>query len=550
MYLKHFALAEAPFSIAPDPRYLYMSQRHKEALAHLLYGLGGEGGFVVLSGEVGAGKTTVCRCLLQQIPNTCDLAYVFNPRLTAIELLETLCTEFGLPLPAERNSTKALVDALNAFLLEGHARGRHAVLIIDEAQNLSADVLEQMRLLTNLETHRRKLLQIILVGQPELDDLLARPDLRQLAQRVVARYHLDSLSRDEVAAYVRHRLQVAGCNRPLFPAGLIAPLYRLSGGVPRLLNLLCDRTLLGAYAEGKAEVNQRILMRAASEVLPISRHVPQRRWMPWVAGAAIAGIAAGAWALGHRPESATVSPPPALASVGRVPINAPPAVAHQAARPRVAVAPAQGPAAAPLSTLARPADTTSEQSLAQAFSRLYRAWGVATPPTRACPAGTALRCRNSQGSLDELRQIDHPALLYLNDMQGEEYHAVLIALGRDDATLDIAGTSRRVALSTLAGAWSGRYTLLWRAPIDLPDQIHPNADGPVVAWLAHQLALADGGTPPVAPAMHFDAALHDAVKRFQLAHGLAPDGQVGLQTLIRLSAAGDRSAPRLRPEAS
>src|SRR5471030_3427962 len=210
MYQHYFGLAEAPFSIAPDPRYLYLSQRHQEALAHLLYGVSGDGGFVLLTGEVGAGKTTVCRCLLQQIPASCDVAYIFNPRLTVEELLSTICVEFGIAYPPGNTSIKVFVDCINAYLLDAHARGRHTVLIIDEAQNLSADVLEQLRLLTNLETNQRKLLQIILIGQPELRTMLARPELEQLGQRVIARYHLGSLTPAETGAYIAHRLAVAG----------------------------------------------------------------------------------------------------------------------------------------------------------------------------------------------------------------------------------------------------------------------------------------------------------------------------------------------------
>ena len=284
MYQSYFGLAEAPFSIAPDPRYLYMSQRHQEALAHLLYGVNGGGGFVLLTGEVGAGKTTVCRCLLEQIPESCDVAYIFNPKLTVQELLSTICVEFGIAYPPGNTSIKVFVDCINAYLLDAHARGRHTVLIIDEAQNLSADVLEQMRLLTNLETNQRKLLQIILLGQPELATMLARPELRQLAQRIVARYHLGPLTKQEVAAYVRHRLEVSGAQRQLFPAALMGRLYRLSGGIPRIINVLCDRALLGAYVQGKERVDRATLTQAAREVL----HQPtaQRRSMmrPLLAG--------------------------------------------------------------------------------------------------------------------------------------------------------------------------------------------------------------------------------------------------------------------------
>src|SRR3954470_21230942 len=216
MYAPFFGLAREPFSIAPDPHFLYMSEAHREALAHLLYGLGGGGGFVLLTGEIGAGKTTVCRCFLDQVPAHCDVAYVFNPKLGAIELLETVCGGFGIDA-ASAVTIKDYVDALNDFLLRSHAAGRQAVLIIDEAQSLSAEVLEQLRLLTNLETSERKLLQIILIGQPELRDMLARPELEQLAQRVIARYHLPALTESETGAYVAHRLAVAGANAAAAP---------------------------------------------------------------------------------------------------------------------------------------------------------------------------------------------------------------------------------------------------------------------------------------------------------------------------------------------
>src|SRR5213076_2589675 len=240
-----FNLKQAPFSIAPDPRYLFMSERHREALAHLLYGIGSGGGFVLLTGEIGAGKTTVCRCFIEQIPDNCRLAYIFNPKLTVEELLLTICDEFRIELPPASVGTlgvKSYVDAINGYLLDSHAQGNNNVLVIDEAQNLSPQVLEQLRLLTNLETSERKLLQIILIGQPELRQMLARPELEQLAQRVIARYHLGSLTASETASYVAHRLAVAGAAAAATPfsRGLMPLVHRLTNGVPRRINLLCD----------------------------------------------------------------------------------------------------------------------------------------------------------------------------------------------------------------------------------------------------------------------------------------------------------------------
>ena len=271
MYLKHFNLSERPFSITPDPRFLYMSARHKEALAHLLYGLGDSGGFVQLTGEVGTGKTTICRCLLEQVPENVDLAVVLNPKVTAIELIATVCDELGVEYPAGF-SIKGLIDVLNIYLLEAFKHGRRTVLIIDEAQNLSADVLEQVRLLTNLETATQKLLQIVLIGQPELRSMLASDELRQLSQRITARYHLDPISRKETEAYIKHRLQICGNSSNIFSLRTINRIHRLSGGIPRLINVLCDRAMLGAYVEGKTEVDLKVLKKAASEV--ITRHGP------------------------------------------------------------------------------------------------------------------------------------------------------------------------------------------------------------------------------------------------------------------------------------
>ena len=541
MYLSHFGLAEAPFSIAPDPRYLYMTRSHQEALAHLLYGVNGDGGFVLLTGEVGAGKTTICRCLLEQIPESCDVAYIFNPRLTVEELLSTICAELHIACPAGNTSIKVFVDCINAYLLEANARGRHTVLIIDEAQNLSADVLEQMRLLTNLETNQRKLLQIILLGQPELLRLLERPEMRQLAQRIVARYHLGPLTKSEVAAYVQHRLQVSGCGHPLFPDALMGRLFDLSDGIPRVINVLCDRALLGAYVEGKDKVERATLDKAASEVFG-KRPSPGRR-ATRAAAAALIVAAGGALAfMAYQRDQ------------DELPSKAASAVAQAQAKQEPASPAAATPVAVPVVVgdpfVAWPADLARGESRALAFTALLRAWGATYGGGDGCREAETLglRCRTARGGLDDLREMNRPAILLLSDGQGADFHAVLTRLDRNVASLVIGNATRTVALAALATQWSGHYTVLWRNPPVPGDAVRRGQRGASVAWLERQLALWQGKAPAADADPVFDDALVQRVKQFQLAQGLVPDGLVGPQTLMRLSGEGDAAAPKLAGE--
>ena len=548
MYKHYFGLTDSPFSIAPDPRYLFLSQRHQEALAHLLYGVNGDGGFVLLTGEVGAGKTTVCRCLLQQIPASCDVAYIFNPKLTVEELLSTICVEFGIAFPAGNSSIKVFIDCINAYLLDAHAKGRHTVLIIDEAQNLSADVLEQMRLLTNLETNQRKLLQIILLGQPELAAMLDRPELRQLSQRIVARYHLGPLSKAEVEAYVRHRLEVSGAQRTLFPAALMGRLYRLSGGVPRLINVLCDRALLGAYVQGKERVDRETLSKAAREVL----HLEQRSNLvqPLLAVLILAVVGLLGVTLYQQELSAgrsAAEPANAAAPAQRA---AGAGVANPAIRLPLKDGKHGAKAAAALpETLIWPEDELRSGSKMMAFAALFRVWGATYQGGDACRQAESfgLRCRSARAGLDELRRVDRPAVLLMRDEHGREFHATLIALKDYTATFVIGAETRMVALGVLATQWSGRYTLLWRMPADAHENIRIGERGPAVQWLMRQLAAEQGKTVEPGKSPLFDEALVRQVKQYQLAQGLIPDGAVGAQTLMRLAGIADPSAPRLMP---
>ena len=583
MYAPFFGLQHPPFSIAPDPRYLFMSERHREALAHLLYGLDAGGGFVLLTGEVGAGKTTVCRCFLEQIPSHCDVAYIFNPKLTVGELLRSICDEFGVPHQpsvAGGETVKDYIDPLNAALLAAHGAGRNTVLIIDEAQNLSADVLEQLRLLTNLETSERKLLQIILIGQPELRTMVASPALEQLAQRVIARFHLDALSAQETQQYIAHRLAVAGLQGPLpFSRSALRRVHALSRGIPRRINLLCDRALLGAYAAGVGEVSARIVQRAAAEVFdaPASAAVARSargQWPRWaVAGlgvAAGAALVAGGWALGAWPQwsrqGVVSSAAPAGATASKTSASAPsssapPSSAASTAAVTTPTAPAAG-ASAPRGA-APVAMSDLQQFVAAlpasdnaAWQTLASAWGASVADgADACATlpRDGLRCyRNRRAGLNLVRQIDRPVLLTLFPSEEGDVAvaAVLRRLDGDMATLEGAGRTVRVPVAELAQVWRGDMATLWRTPPDMPDKGDLAETAAGAAWLDQQLATAAaGGSRAGAPAAGraaTPAQRQARIQRFQLAQGVTPDGRAGPLTLMLLNRVNGVSEPRLR----
>ncbi len=559
MYAAHFGLREPPFAITPDPAYVYLSRHHREALAHLLYGTGENGGFVQLTGEVGTGKTTLVRALLEQGLTQVDIALCLNPRLTVEELLATICDELGIAYPRASHSLKTLVDALNEHLLRTHAAGRRTVLIVDEAQNLSREVLEQVRLLTNLETAKHKLLRIILVGQPELRALLARPDLRQLTQRITARYHLSPLDPEETAAYIGHRLRVAGGSGSLFTPGALRAVHRRSGGIPRLINIVCDRALLGAYGQGARQVDARRVRQAAREALQSGSG--GRAFHPWLAlGIGFVGLAmigVGLWLPRPAPTPAVA---PAVAPLHAAP-SAPTASVPATVQPLKA---AQLPAPAPPSdpgtssgggvAAAATAATTSEPgggdpsglaallrkaTPAAANSQLLAVWGIARPPTGKAPfceqvKAHDLRCLSGRGDWDALRRLDRPAVLRLIRSGGIPAPTVLRALAADTATLDVAGETLTVPLEQLKPLWTGHYQMLWRPQTDQP-VIGPGNAGEAVRWLRQRLALANGQPVPEPASETFDADLAKQLRAFQQARGLRPDGIAGGHTLVLLS---------------
>lgn len=526
MYNNYFGFKEAPFSISPDPQFLYMSDRHREALAHLIYGIKTDGGFVLLTGEVGTGKTTVCQCLLGQVPENSEIAFVYNPKLSVVELLATLCDELGITYPQGNRSNKVFIDALNAFLLKAHSQGRKTVLIIDEAQNLQIDVLEQLRLLTNLETHKQKLLQVILLGQPELKQMLEQPELRQLSQRITARYHLEPLSKNEIQAYVSHRLSVAGVDRPIFPPSMANKLYQLSGGVPRLINLLCDRALLGAYAKDEHEISPALLNAAAQEVFgkklkPQSAPAPFWQWALLVLLFLVGSIVL----LQTYLEQHLEQPP--------VPQKKFPIAAR----------------AIPDKPLVWESPKSIDRSSVLAYKALFKSWGREYDETRGTATSQAeqfgLKLLLKRGSLGRLRQLDRPAVLKMFDPQGEEFYATLTALDDSNATLIVAEKQRVVSIATLNKQWLGEFALLWLAPPNYMQVLKPGAQGQAVQWLEEQMAELNGrgvrsGGEPV-----LDGQLLEEVQQFQAESGLEPDGIVGTYTLILINSRTGSQKPTL-----
>ncbi len=533
MYTSFFGLHEKPFSITPDPRYLFLSERHGEALAHLVYGVTESGGFIQLTGEVGTGKTTLVRSLLlNRMPDNADVAVVLNPQLSVIEFLATICEELHVEVTHNKGSIKALTDALNRHLLKAHAEGRRTILVVDEAQNLAPAVLEQVRLLTNLETAKQKLLQIILIGQPELRELLARTDLRQLAQRITARYHLEPLSRDETASYIEHRLKVAGALGEVFDSGAKKEVFRLSQGVPRLINVICDRALLGGYAKESRRINARLIRQAAAEVHGELETSPWTRRLAVAAGiAAIAVIGATAWSF--LQQQAAVEPVQAATEIAPAEA-APEPVAEILPQPAADEAIEQ-PAQPSLHEQLQLAEELT--GLEYAMATLFEMWGLeyTTGGRSACDQArlAGLNCLFQRGSWTGLRQMDRPAVLTLVDDDGNQHEVVLTAIIGDVAELSIGGVRVTHPASDIVNAWFGEFMLLWRPPTEAAAALGPGSRGPAVAWLRNSLAAIDqryaSGDTGVE---QFDAELEQVVRLFQRDHRLDVDGLAGKQTQI------------------
>jgi general secretion pathway protein A len=557
MYLSFFGLNEKPFAITPDPRYLYLSERHAEALAHLLYGINEAGGFVQLTGEVGTGKTTIVRSLLAQTPKNAEIALILNPRMTAPEFLLTICEEIGIGVPdSSMESLKDLVDILSHYLLRAHGAGRRVVLVVDEAQNLAPAVLEQVRLLTNLETNTQKLLQIILIGQPELRELLGRNELRQLAQRITGRYHLHPLSRDETAAYVRHRLRVAGATTDIFSGPALSEIYRLSVGVPRVINVICDRALLGAYSMDRHRVIGTLVRNAASEVFG-KRIIPN--WLPWAAAGSTAVVLLcatvalwNAHLLSSKQQVSTMAtvthahttPPTQVAGDKLTPVST---TTGASAPPTAAVGTISRETVSLASLLAKHADETDTDS---AFANLFGLWGLKYTPASTDPCTQAtqqgLDCLTQRGSLAQLHLYNRPAILLVNDDAGNSHQVVLTHLDDEHARIELGGTTHDIGIGELSRYWFGDFVMLWRPGTSQVKSLSPGMHGPDVRWLRESLQHVRGEHSDGPVSDVFDTDLASLVRDFQRQHRLTVDGIAGVQTQIALaSAVAGSDAPLL-----
>lgn len=549
MYHSYFGLRELPFSIAVDPRYLFMSDRHRDALAHLLYGVGVGGGFILLTGEVGTGKTTINRCVLEQLPDRTDVALILNPALDAVGLLAAICDELAMVYSEREHTLKGLTDRLHGFLLANHQRGRSTVLLIDEAQHLKPEVLEQIRLLTNLETNTQKLLQIILVGQPELKTMLDRPELRQLSQRITARYQLKPLSLAETQAYIDHRLQVAGlpAGQRLFPRHVVKRIHRESGGIPRLINVYCDRALLGAYGQHRGTVDLGILRQALREVngeepTGIAGSLGWGRSALAVATLLVLVGTARWWHLHSRQPSEVADALPM-----EVPAGASAQVSPQAPdvndQRALAVADGSNGEASPAVTAPPPAATVPAPAVpvrgtrAQALNALLLRQGdlseaVADPCSVLGREGW--RCDDLR--LDDwsgLLAIDRPVVLQQRDDSGRLVWVALLEMVGDEGVLVADDGVLRLPLKQLGENWTGALTLPWRAPAGFSRSLLLGSEGPAVAWLSESFAKLDGQERGLSDGVYNDL-LEQRVRLFQRQENLLVDGIAGLATVLRL----------------
>ena len=576
MYGNYFKIDEGAFSIAPNPKYLYLSPQHQEALAHLLYGVTRPGGFVLITGEIGTGKTTICRSLFLEVPEETDIALIINPKLNAGDLLASICDELKISYSKIHPSTKTYINVLNEHLIKNHAEGRNTILIIDEAQNLSKDALELVRVLTNLETDEQKLLQIILIGQPELRDRLSSPDMEQLNQRITARFHLRALNPKQVKEYIKHRLKVGEGDKDLFSNSNINYIYKLTGGVPRLINVLCDRTLLGAYVGRKKKITNDIIQKAAREALG-RRAKPRLIEVNWamVLALSIAALLIGATVLiflyeksPHlfleektgaeatitqlEPQTASVEKPLIMQDVVKPVQPQPPAVEVQEEIPPIPVEEPQ-PSIEDLSAEDTVKETVDENKgpdlmnfspRQHAFRHLLRVWQLDYQDPAIAPCDFAqqhgLFCFQSSGDIHMLRRLNRPVVL----VRDESYLMLEKTIG-DVLLVHEADRTTEITWKDIQTNWQGDFEMLWR-PLSTVEHIRPNSRGEFVQKIDQYLSKILNRPPLQGDLNTYEDLLVEEIRAFQRMQRIAPDGVIGPLTQIYMNNLVHSEIPKLR----
>ena len=533
IYLKHFGLVREPFSIVPDPGFLYPSNHHRQAVAHLKYGLDREGGFILLTGEVGTGKTTLTRTMLKRLPAHVRVAYVLNSKLEVSDALASICTELSIELPGNSSLsfTKLCTDALNQDLLQAHAQGKKTLIVIEEAQNLTSEVLETLRLLSNLETHTHKLLHILLVGQPELLEILAQKELRQLNQRVVSRFHLLPLDKDDLANYVNHRLHRAGAKQPIFDSACMSMLYRLTKGVPRLINLVCQHSLLAAYSTEARIITPKLIKQASVEILGEQKSSqPLVKYWPHGLAAALLAIvvwliAAGSGIENQEPSADKEPSAYQEPSAGKEPsaYQEPSANKEPISLPTAPVPTAQTPNLNPFAELLGLWSVTGTEVYSQEdFIALAEFQGLQSHQI-------------SDAEVIDLEIINRPGIVRLQTQAGYLKSYLLTQIDSSGFTVTSGSDSQLLDAQAFRDIWSRSFIYLWRPPIEVERLALGDTDAQAVSWLQSQLQQVDQSAEAIISGGRYTQAIANQVLKFQREQNITADGVVGRETLLRLN---------------